>query len=49
MLFISDEAEPSWLEMKNFGLARLVTFFIQLRNFPIKAQKLAQYTSFYFD
>ena len=44
---ISDEPEPSWLEpgleLNNFqlGSARLVTFSIQLGNFPIKARKLA--------
>ena len=44
---LSDESEPSWLEpglkLNNFQLnsARLVTFSIQLGNFPIKARKLA--------
>ena len=43
---ISDESEPSWLkpglELNNFQLnsAQLVTFSIQLGNFPIKARKL---------
>ena len=47
MLPFSDEPEPSWLEpgleLNNFQLdsARLVTFTIQLGNFPIKARKLA--------
>ena len=45
-LYISDESEPSWLEpglvtrAEQFS-ARLVTFSIQLGNFPIKARKLA--------
>ena len=44
----SDESEPSWLEpgleLNNFqlGSARLVTFSIQLGNFPTKARKLAK-------
>ena len=45
-LYISDVSEPSWLEpglvtrAEQFS-AWLVTFSIQLGNFPIKARKLA--------